>query len=72
MATNRDLFNLMGAISQPAVDAANRVLAGPYSMNPDWFANFRGTNNTSPEMIFVSARRLEAGISINFISDRLH
>ena len=24
MATNRDMFNLMGALSQPAVDAANR------------------------------------------------
>ena len=28
MATNRDLFNLMGAISQPAVDAANREFYG--------------------------------------------
>jgi SAM-dependent methyltransferase len=28
MATNRDLFNLMGALSQPAVDAANREFYG--------------------------------------------
>ncbi|MBW3628415.1 MAG: RagB/SusD family nutrient uptake outer membrane protein [Gemmatimonadetes bacterium] len=57
---------------QDAVDAANRVIAGPYSLNPDWFANFRATNHTSPEMILVSARRPEPGASINFISDRLH
>ena len=28
MATNRDMFNLMGALSQPAVDAANREFYG--------------------------------------------
>ena len=28
MTTNRDLFNLMGALSQPAVDAANREFYG--------------------------------------------
>lgn len=57
---------------QAAVDAANRVIAGPYSLNPDWFANFRATNHNSREMIFVSARRPEPGASLNFISDRLH
>jgi hypothetical protein len=57
---------------QEAADAASRVLAGPYSLSPDWFANFRGDNNRSPEMIFVSARRPEAGLSSNFIGDRLH
>ena len=57
---------------QDAYDAANRVINGPYSLTSDWHANFRATNNTSPEMIFVSARRPESGISINFISDRLH
>ena len=57
---------------QDAYDAANRVINGPYSLTSDWYANFRATNNTSPEIIFVSARRPEPGISINFISDRLH
>ena len=57
---------------QAAVDAANRVIAGPYSLTADQAANFRATNNTSPEIVFVSARRPEAGISLNFISDRLH
>jgi starch-binding outer membrane protein, SusD/RagB family len=57
---------------QAAIDAANRVIAGPYSLTADQAANFRANNNTSPEIIFVSARRPESGISINFISDRLH
>jgi hypothetical protein len=57
---------------QDAIDAADRVINGPYSLNPNWFANFTATNNTSPEMIFVSARRPEPGLGLNFISDRLH
>ena len=57
---------------QDAYDAANRVINGPYSLTTDWYDNFRATNHSSPEIIFVSARRPEAGISLNFISDRLH
>jgi starch-binding outer membrane protein, SusD/RagB family len=57
---------------QKAVDAADRVIAGPYSLTADQAANFTATNNTSPEIVMVSARRPEAGVSLNFISDRLH
>ena len=59
---------------QDAYDAAQRVVnsAAGYSLTSDWYANFRADNHSSPEIIFVSARRPEPGISINFISDRLH
>jgi starch-binding outer membrane protein, SusD/RagB family len=57
---------------QKAIDAADRVIAGPYSLTADQAANFAATNNTSPEIVMVSARRPEAGVSLNFISDRLH
>ena len=57
---------------QKAIDAADRVRAGPYSMAADQAANFRADNNTSPEMVFVSARRPEAGVSFNFISNNIH
>lgn len=57
---------------QDAITAADRVISGPYTLASDWFSNFTATNNTSPEMIFVSARRPEPGVSMNFISDRLH
>ena len=48
------------------------INSGYYSLEDDWYANFRATNNTSNEIIFVSARRPEPGVSINFISDRFH
>jgi starch-binding outer membrane protein, SusD/RagB family len=57
---------------QDAVDAADRVLAGPYSLAPNWFANFTHNNHQSPENVFVSARRPEAGVSLNMISATLH
>jgi starch-binding outer membrane protein, SusD/RagB family len=57
---------------QKAIDAADRVIAGPYRLATEQAANFRADNYTSPEMVFVSARRPEAGVSLNFISDRLH
>jgi starch-binding outer membrane protein, SusD/RagB family len=57
---------------QDAYDAADRVIDGPYSLTTDWYDNFRADNHSSPEIVFVSARRPESGISINFISDRLH
>ena len=55
-----------------AIAAADRVIAGPYSLTADQAANFTATNNTSPEIVMVSARRPESGVSLNFISDRLH
>ena len=55
-----------------AIAAADRVIAGPYSLTADQAANFTATNHTSPEIVMVSARRPEAGVSLNFISDRLH
>jgi starch-binding outer membrane protein, SusD/RagB family len=57
---------------QKAIDAADRVIAGPYRLTADQAANFRPDNHTSPEIVMVSARRPEAGVSLNFISDRLH
>ena len=57
---------------QDAYDAADRAINGPYSLATDWFSNFNAGNNTSPEIIFVSARVPEPGASLNFISDRLH
>jgi starch-binding outer membrane protein, SusD/RagB family len=57
---------------QDAIDAADRVLSGPYSLAPDWFGNFRFNNHLSPENVFVSARRAEAGVSLNMISATLH
>ena len=57
---------------QKAIEAADRVIAGPYQMATDQVANFRADNHTSPEMIFVSARRPEAGVSFNFISNNIH
>ena len=48
------------------------INSGYYSLEDDWYANFEATNNTSEEIIFVSARRPEPGLSINFISDRFH
>ena len=55
-----------------ALAAAQAVIAGPFSLDPSFRHLFQADNNTSPEMVFVSARRPESGISINFISDRLH
>ena len=58
---------------QKAVDAADRVLAvTTYSLTADQAANFRADNNTSPEIVMVSTRRPEAGLSLNFISNALH
>lgn len=57
---------------QEAYDAADRVINGPYALEMDWFDNFRATNNTSTEIIFVSARLPESGIGVDFISDRMH
>jgi starch-binding outer membrane protein, SusD/RagB family len=57
---------------QKAIDAADRVIAGPYRLTDEQAANFRPDNHTSPEIVMASARRPEAGVSLNFISDRLH
>ena len=57
---------------QKAIDAADRVIAGPYQLTTNQAVNFRADNHTSPEMIFVSARRPEAGVSFNFISNNIH
>ncbi|MEO6525459.1 MAG: RagB/SusD family nutrient uptake outer membrane protein [Gemmatimonadaceae bacterium] len=56
-----------------AIDAADRLLSGTtYRLTADQAANFRADNNTSPEIVMVSARRPEAGLSLNFISQSLH
>jgi hypothetical protein len=55
-----------------AIAAADRVIAGPYKLTTDQAANFRADNNTSTEIVMVSARRPESGISFNFISNNLH
>jgi starch-binding outer membrane protein, SusD/RagB family len=58
---------------QKAIDAADRILANTsYKLTTDQAANFRADNNTSPEIVMVSARRPEAGLSLNFISNSLH
>jgi len=58
---------------QKAIDAADRVLSNTsYRLTADQAANFRADNNTSPEIVMVSARRPEAGLSLNFISNSLH
>ncbi len=58
---------------QKAIDAADRILANTsYRLTTDQAANFRADNNTSPEIVMVSARRPEAGLSLNFISNSLH
>lgn len=58
---------------QKAIDASDRVIANTsYKLTADQAANFRADNNTSPEIVMVSARRPEAGLSLNFISNSLH
>ena len=57
---------------EDAYAAAGRVISGPYSLASDWFANFRGDNHTSPEIVFVSARIPTSGAGVDFISDRIH
>jgi hypothetical protein len=58
---------------QKALDAADRVIANTaYSLTADQAANFRADNNTSPEIVMVSTRRPEAGLSLNFIGNNLH
>jgi hypothetical protein len=57
---------------QKALDAADKVIAGPYKLMTDQAANFTASNNTSTEIVMVSARRPESGISFNFISNNLH
>ena len=58
---------------QKAADAADRLITGTtYSLTADQTANFTATNNTSPEIIMVSTRRPEAGLSLTFISNNLH
>jgi starch-binding outer membrane protein, SusD/RagB family len=62
---------------EEAYNAANRVIAGPYSMAPaaSWRQLFMANNHTAPavgEMVFVSARRPESGVSMNMISAALH
>jgi hypothetical protein len=58
---------------QKAADAADRVLAvTSYRLTTDQAANFRADNHTSPEIVMVSARRPESGLSLNFISTSLH
>lgn len=43
-------------IGQPKYDEClaevNKVIAGPWSLNPDYYANFRADNNLSNELIF--------------------
>ena len=56
-----------------AIDAADRVLSvTSYRLATDQAANFRPDNHTSPEIVMVSTRRPEAGLSLNFISNSLH
>jgi starch-binding outer membrane protein, SusD/RagB family len=58
---------------QKAIDAADRILSNTaYRLTTDQAANFRPDNHTSPEIVMVSARRPEAGLSLNFISNSLH
>lgn len=58
---------------QKAIDAADRMITGTtYVLTADQTTNFTASNNTSPEIIMVSTRRPEAGLSLNFISSNLH
>jgi hypothetical protein len=58
---------------QKAIDASDRILSNSsYRLTADQAANFRPDNHTSPEIVMVSARRPEAGLSLNFISNSLH
>ncbi len=58
---------------QKAMDAADRVIANTaYTLTTDQAANFRADNNTSPEIVMVSTRRPEAGLSFNPIGNSLH
>jgi hypothetical protein len=58
---------------QKAIDAADKVISGPYKLTADQAANFRGDNNTSTEIVMVSARRPESGLNgFGAISNNLH
>jgi hypothetical protein len=58
---------------QKAIDAADRVIGNTaYTLTADQAANFRADNYTSPEIVMVSTRRPEAGLSFNPIGNSLH
>jgi hypothetical protein len=58
---------------QKAIDAADKIISGPFRLTADQAANFRADNNTSPEIVMVSTRRPESGInSYGTISNNLH
>ena len=58
---------------QAAIDAANRVInSGVYSMATDWKANFSGTNESSPENIFVTVYTAVAGLGMSLPMRTLH
>jgi starch-binding outer membrane protein, SusD/RagB family len=62
---------------QLAADHASKVIGaigpnGTYRLDPDWSAIFKGTNNTSPEMVFVVTRRPEANANLTLQQLSLH
>jgi hypothetical protein len=62
---------------QSAIDHAAKVIGatgpnGVYRLDPDWAAIFRGTNNTSPEMVFVVGRRPESNANLTLQQLSLH
>ena len=58
---------------QAAVEAAERVInSGVYSLATDWKANFSGTNESSPENIFVTAYTAVAGLGMSLPMRTLH
>jgi hypothetical protein len=58
---------------QAAIDAANRVInSGVYSLATDWKANFSGTNESSPENIFVTVYTAVAGLGMSLPMRTLH
>ena len=58
---------------QAAIDAADRVInSGVYSLATDFKANFSGTNESSPENIFVTVYSSVAGLGMNLPMRTLH
>jgi hypothetical protein len=58
---------------QKALDAADKVISGPFRLTTDQVSNFRADNNTSTEIVMVSTRRPESGLNgYGTISNNLH
>jgi starch-binding outer membrane protein, SusD/RagB family len=60
---------------QDAIDASDRIIAGPYALAANWQAAFLPNNHTGAgqaENVFISARRPETGVGLNMISNTMH